>query len=406
MSEFFLILKILIEGNLNLSFMLQMKPWYYKKRKTLFLNFLHQNKVPFFLLFLCFMIFSFYGILYLRSSSLNKKELLNESFLKEFCPRFCTVIESAVDIYRSSSLIHEISMPRPIESIQHNKVVGIISDKLKKAGLKVFHDTFETKTVIGKKNFTNIIAINNLNASSFTILAAHYDSKKFNLSPEEDLFSGASDSAASCCILLALAMAIYEFKTISINTGLIFIFFDGEEAFKTWSNEDSLYGSRHLVQLFSNEREKIKPSELGLTEYLSTSTYETSTAAFYIPSISLFILLDLLGSIDSKSIYSLFENTKSEFYELVRISEIVFPFLPFKSTRAKDKIMKMESLALYIEDDHIPFQKKGIPILLLIPYPFPKHWHTIDDSIVNLDNFSLYHWAISLYLFIIIRDHK
>lgn len=29
------------------------------------------------------------------------------------------------------------------------------------------------------------------------------------------------------------------------------IFFDGEEAFKTWSKTDSLYGSRHLAEKMS-----------------------------------------------------------------------------------------------------------------------------------------------------------
>ena len=31
------------------------------------------------------------------------------------------------------------------------------------------------------------------------------------------------------------------------------IFFDGEEAFNRWSATDSLYGSRHLAQLWSTQ---------------------------------------------------------------------------------------------------------------------------------------------------------
>ena len=30
------------------------------------------------------------------------------------------------------------------------------------------------------------------------------------------------------------------------------VFFDGEEAFKEWTESDSLYGSRHLAELWSN----------------------------------------------------------------------------------------------------------------------------------------------------------
>lgn len=30
------------------------------------------------------------------------------------------------------------------------------------------------------------------------------------------------------------------------------VFFDGEEAFKEWTKNDSLYGSRHLAEVWSN----------------------------------------------------------------------------------------------------------------------------------------------------------
>lgn len=44
------------------------------------------------------------------------------------------------------------------------------------------------------------------------------------------------------------------------NLGLMLIFFDGEEAFYNWTDDDSLYGSRHLAQKwestkYKNERE-------------------------------------------------------------------------------------------------------------------------------------------------------
>jgi glutaminyl-peptide cyclotransferase len=32
------------------------------------------------------------------------------------------------------------------------------------------------------------------------------------------------------------------------NLGLMLIFFDGEEAFQNWTDQDSLYGSRHLAR--------------------------------------------------------------------------------------------------------------------------------------------------------------
>ena len=38
-----------------------------------------------------------------------------------------------------------------------------------------------------------------------------------------------------------------------------------------------------------------------------------------------------------------------------------------------------------IEDDHIPFMKKGVPVFHVIPAPFPSVWHTDDDNKAALD---------------------
>lgn len=40
------------------------------------------------------------------------------------------------------------------------------------------------------------------------------------------------------------------------NVGLMVIFFDGEEAFKEWGPTDSIYGSRHLAQKWSQQSYK------------------------------------------------------------------------------------------------------------------------------------------------------
>lgn len=40
-----------------------------------------------------------------------------------------------------------------------------------------------------------------------------------------------------------------------------------------------------------------------------------------------------------------------------------------------------------VEDDHIPFLKHGVPVLHLIPLPFPAVWHKAADnaSALNYD---------------------
>jgi glutaminyl-peptide cyclotransferase len=82
-------------------------------------------------------------------------------------------------------------------------------------------------------------------------LVAHYDSK---LTP--DGFIGATDSAAPCAMIMHIARSLdaaLTKKWASSNhddfevdhKGLQILFLDGEEAFKSWTDDDSLYGARY-----------------------------------------------------------------------------------------------------------------------------------------------------------------
>lgn len=46
-----------------------------------------------------------------------------------------------------------------------------------------------------------------------------------------------------------------------------------------------------------------------------------------------------------------------------------------------------------VQDDHIPFLKRGVEILHIIPVPFPRVWHTMDDNGENLDMDTVDDWA-------------
>jgi glutaminyl-peptide cyclotransferase len=41
--------------------------------------------------------------------------------------------------------------------------------------------------------------------------------------------------------------ALQEGGTVDMDMGIQILFLDGEEAFKTWTDSDSLYGSRYVV---------------------------------------------------------------------------------------------------------------------------------------------------------------
>ena len=92
---------------------------------------------------------------------------------------------------------------------------------------------------------------------------------------------------------------------------LQFLFFDGEEAFKTWSSTDSLYGSRHLATKWSR------------TPY----SYKGVTGN-ELDRIDVFMLLDLLGAANPKVTSS---HTSTEVSS--RCGRVVTDFLPYPKFR-------------------------------------------------------------------------
>lgn len=85
-------------------------------------------------------------------------------------------------------------------------------------------------------------------------LVAHFDSK---MTPNG--FIGATDSAVPCAVLMHVARSIDKYLTqmhdemvalgelggsVPMDMGIQILLLDGEEAFKAWTDTDSLYGAR------------------------------------------------------------------------------------------------------------------------------------------------------------------
>ena len=51
----------------------------------------------------------------------------------------------------------------------------------------------------------------------------------------------------------------------------------------------------------------------------------------------------------------------------------------------KNRYFSQNMFKDYIEDDHLPFLKKNVPVVHLIVAPFPKIWHTPNDNFQHLD---------------------
>lgn len=259
-----------------------------------------------------------------------------------------------------------------------NEVNNLVDQSESPPSWIIEHDTFVQKGY----NFSNIVVSKKARygGDKYLVLAAHYDSL---ISLEG--FIGAVDSAVSCSILLEVAKDITgplnQLYTLDeeYELGLKIIFFDGEEAFESWSSTDSIYGARHLHRKYRREGK--------LTD------------------IDLFVLLDLLGA-DENHIPSYFPQTHDKYNDLSSLENRLAQFKPelfsigekFLDPVDNEFTVKFRG---YMEDDHIPFLRSGVPILHLIPSTFPKHWHQMGDNFDNVNSKAVEKWGLLIRGFVL-----
>ncbi|KAJ5788268.1 hypothetical protein N7457_003258 [Penicillium paradoxum] len=287
-----------------------------------------------------------------------------------------------------------------------NHFADFFRTTLPKWKIEIHNSTSKTPLSKGKEvPFRNFIATRDPPWASVgdvnrLTLVAHYDSK---VAPEG--FIGGIDSAAPCAMIMHAMRSIdgalekkwsalkeqglYEF--LDEAQGLQVIFLDGEEAFKEWTATDSLYGARALATHWDDQF------------YPAMSEFKTPLS-----SISLFVLLDLLGS-KSPTIHSYYPTTHWAYQNLGALEKRFKSLKQFKTAAADPWFVDTEKdghkiLALGgIQDDHLPFLAKGVEILHLIDYSpfkgFPSVWHTIDDDGEHLDLDTVEDWSMLVTAF-------
>lgn len=331
---------------------------------------------------------------------------------------------------KSGKLLAPILRPRvpgtagSVEVLNH--LVDFFKTSLPKWTISLQNSTSKTPAT-GDKDvpFVNIIASRDPPWASpgevgRLTLVAHYDSK---LTPSG--FIGATDSAAPCAMLMHAARSVDDALTkkwaskegevggsqdylgIEDHQGVQIIFLDGEEAFVSWTNEDSLYGARSLA------------AEMEATPYAALSTYQTA-----ISSISLFVLLDLLGDKNPR-VPSFYETTHWAYQHMATLEKRLRTLSLFASAReisskrsaqeqsaGQSQHKRTKSMFLYdsdkkegiapgtILDDHVPFMARGVEVLHIIPLPFPAVWHKIEDDGEHLDLDTCIDWAVLVTAFI------
>jgi len=136
------------------------------------------------------------------------------------------------------------------------------------------------------------------------------------------------------------------------------------------------------------------------TYHSAMSTYKNALA-----SISLFLLLDLLGS-QNPSVPSYFKTTHWAYQNMAQIEgrlqslelQQSNPSHPFLPDGKKDS--NRFNNAWGVQDDHIPFMARGVEVLHMIPTPFPAVWHEMSDDGEHLDLPTVEDWARMVTAFI------
>ncbi|KAM4697015.1 glutaminyl-peptide cyclotransferase-like protein [Rhinophrynus dorsalis] len=269
-----------------------------------------------------------------------------------------------------SSFLRPMLIERQPGSEGNRLVRELISSHLRSlsSGWTVDLDLFDAVTPRGSLSFGSVVATLDPSASQRVVLACHLDSKWFLPDRRGRRFIGATDSAVPCSLILE-AVTVLDTRLLNLkNKGsaltLQLFFLDGEEAFVEWSETDSLYGARHLA-------ERLEKTELpggGGTE---------------LSAIVLFILLDLLGAPDPL-ILNHFSETHSHFMRLRALERQLHSHGLLKAHPSENSYFQRDVYYGPVEDDHVPFVRRGVPVLHVISTPFPAVWHTHDDTEENL----------------------
>ena len=229
--------------------------------------------------------------------------------------------------------------PRPSGSAALKQSADYIAQQLTELGWDVQRQRFTSDTPRGPIEFVNLIArLRGANRQPTWLLASHYDTKLFDTMR----FVGANDGGSSTGLLLEIARVLRAAPELGSRVELVF--FDGEEAFESYTDKDGLYGSRHFAEQLRAQN-LVKQFRGG-------------------------ILFDMIGD---KSL-------------TVTISPDSPPQLA-RGIFASAEALNVRNHFTYhggdIMDDHTPLNAIGIPVIDLIDFDFPA-WHTADDSIDNI----------------------
>jgi glutaminyl-peptide cyclotransferase len=226
---------------------------------------------------------------------------------------------------------------RPVSSEGHAKLENYLKAKLKKDDLEI--DEFPIDSPAGNFTGRNYIAKFPGKKDGLIVIAGHYDTV-YSL---PKAFVGANDGGSSTALPLQIADVLRGKPNNGYSVWIVWT--DAEEAFKTWTATDSLYGTRHLAAKWKQD----------------------DTAA----KIKAFILVDMIGDAD----LDIDEDANST------------PWLRKVVYQAASDLGYQSHFFVHpnaIEDDHLPFARIGVPVVDIIDLDYGYNnvfHHSVEDTL-------------------------
>jgi hypothetical protein len=257
---------------------------------------------------------------------------------------------SHIDSKRAFQYTREVTAfgERYMGNENHKKLERYILDHLK--GDAVEDDAFTADTVEGKFPVRNIIAKFPGTKDGIIVIMGHYDT---NYWLRGTGYVGANDGGSSTAILLEFANQLRSPSKKRDGYSVWLVWTDGEEAVKSWSDTDSLYGTRHLAEKWEKDGTLKEIKALIVMDMIGDADLDIQRNTSGAPW-----LLDLIYSAAERLGY------QSHFY----------------------------AMQGSIEDDHLPFMKRGVPTADVIDLDYGYNnvfHHTPQDTMDKLSPNSL-----------------
>jgi glutaminyl-peptide cyclotransferase len=236
--------------------------------------------------------------------------------------------------------------PRPVGGANHKKVEDYITSHLKADVVE--DDAFTADTPEGKFPVRNIVAKFPGTRDGILVIASHYDT---NYPLRNTSYIGANDGASSSALLLEIANQLRGKKLEGYGVWLVWD--DAEEAMKSWTDADSLYGIRHLAQKWQDDGT--------------------------LKRIKAFLLADMIGDADLNIDHD--QNSTPWLEEVVYQAATRLGYQSHFFARQNQ-----------VSDDHLPFMQRGVPCADLIDFDYGYDnvfWHTPQDTVDKLSPKSL-----------------